>query len=245
MSYRDKLYSSYVTSHTSNLYGSMTIERIGAQFPTWRSYFQRFLPVSRDVRILDIGCGNGAFVHFLHESGYQRAEGFDVSPEQVEESRRLGIPGITCADSAAFLSDKHGAYDIVFARDVIEHLHKDEVMAIFAGVHQALKPGGKFVVQVPNAESPISGRIRYGDFTHELGFTQSSLNQIFAASGYTQAACYGTGPAPHGFISAGRFLLWKVIETALRVCLFVETGSAEGIFTQTVIAEARKGAEAK
>ena len=241
MSYREELYSAYVTTHTSILYGHATLGKILAQFPTWNNYFRKFLPANHDAKILDIGCGSGGFVYFLHQAGYHGAEGVDFSPEQVELARQLKIRGITCSDLTAFLTDKRDAYDVVFARDVIEHFEKDEVMAILAAVHQALKPGGTFVVQVPNAESPMSGRLRYGDFTHENGFTRSSLNQIFTASGYPKVQCYATGPTPKGIKSVVRFFLWKAIESALRFYLLVESGSVEGIFTQTIIAAASKG----
>ena len=90
MNYREKLYSQYVSTHTAKLYGYTTIGDIEKQFPAWRRYFQRFLPNDNSARILDIGCGCGGFVHFLHKAGYALAEGVDVSKEQVELSRERG-----------------------------------------------------------------------------------------------------------------------------------------------------------
>ena len=78
--------------------------------------------------------------------------------------RQLDIHQIVCADLSVYLADKHATFDIIFARDVIEHFKKDEVLEIFCASYQALKPGGVLIVQVPNGESPFSGRIRYGDF---------------------------------------------------------------------------------
>ena len=128
-------------THTSKLYGQISIEEIMMQFPVWKNYFQRFLPQDNNAKVLDIGCGNGGFVHFLHETGYASAEGVDVSEEQVELSQRLQIKGITCSDLSAYLADKQEVFDAVFARDVIEHFYKDEVLDIFSVVHRALKPG--------------------------------------------------------------------------------------------------------
>lgn len=242
MSYRDRLFSSYVSTLTSQIYGEATLKGIRVQYPSWDSYFGRFLPREKDAKVLDIGCGNGGFVLFLQEKGCAKAEGVDVSPEQVDSSRKLGIRNVACADIAAFLSGRHEEFDIIFARDVIEHFRKEEVLGIFDAVRQALVPGGRFVVQVPNGESPLAGRIRYGDFTHESAFTRTSLGQIFAATGFAEPECFATGPVPKGVASTGRWLIWKVVESALRFYVFVETGSIEGIFTQNIIAVSIKKA---
>lgn len=236
MSYRDKLYSAYVSTHTSNLYGHASIEDIIKQFPVWGKYFQRFFPKSKNANILDIGCGDGGFVHFLHESGYARAEGVDVSQEQVKLSRHLNIRGITHSSIFGYLEGKQDVYDVIFARDVIEHFNKEEVLDIFSCVHRALKPGGLFVIQVPNGESPMVGRIRYGDFSHELSFTQSSLNQVFSLTGYSKINCYSTGPVAKGYRSILRVWIWKAIEALVRFYVMIETGSSSGIYTQNIIA---------
>lgn len=242
MSYRDRLYSAYVSTHTSKMYGEATLDGVRAQYPAWESYFGRFLPRSNDAKILDIGCGNGGFVHFLHERGCARAEGVDVSPEQVASASKLGIRNISRADIATFLSGRREEFDVIFARDVIEHFPKEKVLAIFDAVRQALVPGGRFVVQAPNGESPMGGRTRYGDFSHESAFTRTSLGQIFSATGYAAVEWFATGPVPKGFASIARCLIWTVIESILRFYVFVETGATDGIFTQTVIAAGAKGA---
>lgn len=99
---------------------------------------------------------------------------------------------------------------------------------------------GVFVTQVPNGECLFSGRIRYGDLTHELAFTQDSLNQALKTVGFAGAAFYPTGPVPHGLKSTVRFFMWKMIEKLLRFYVLVETGSGNGIYTQNIIAVARK-----
>jgi 2-polyprenyl-3-methyl-5-hydroxy-6-metoxy-1,4-benzoquinol methylase len=240
MSYRDKLYSNYVSSHTSHLYGEATIEGIKKQFPVWERYFGRFLPDNRNARILDIGCGNGGFVYFLQSSGYKNSQGIDISREQVEESQRLGIPNIECVDLSEFLRGKERVYDIIIARDIIEHFKKEEIIAVLTLVFNSLKEGGVLVIQTPNAESPFGSRYRYWDFTHEIAFTRSSLNQVLRAVGFNDTAFYPAGPVPKGFKSAVRFLLWKGIEAMLRFYMLVETGTKEGIFTQNIIAIGKK-----
>ena len=119
--YRDKLYSGYVSTHTSHLYGELTIQGIKSHFPIWDSYFKKFLPKDKLSKILDIGCGNGGFVYWLKEQGYNNACGIDVSDEQVEIARKLGIQDVEQAEILELLTNKENSYDVIFARDVLEH----------------------------------------------------------------------------------------------------------------------------
>ncbi|MFH1702687.1 MAG: class I SAM-dependent methyltransferase [Nitrospirota bacterium] len=240
MNYREKLYSTYVSTHTYHLYGEASIAEIERQFPVWRRYYGRFLPQYKSATILDIGCGNGGFVYFLQNSGLKNAMGVDVSKEQVEFAHKIGIESVVHADLKEFLSGQVEAYEVIFARDIIEHLTKDEILEVLETVYKALKTDGLFVVQAPNGESLFSGRLRYGDFTHEMVFTRSGLNQILKATGYRDIGFYPTGPVPKGFKSTVRYLLWKGIEVMLRFYMLVETGSSDGIFTQNIIAVAKK-----
>lgn len=241
MNYQERLYSIYVSGNTSYLYGPATIKGIRKQFPVWKGYFGRFLPEDKEARILDLGCGNGAFVYFLQRHlRFKHTQGVDISKEQVEVAKKLGIENIIQQDLKNFLSEKKEVYHAIFCRDVIEHFTKDEILEILALIYSALKPGGIIVIQAPNAEGPFGSRHRYWEFTHEIAFTYSSLRSILVATGFRKISFYPAGPVSHGIISCFRFLIWKIIETLLRFYMLVETGSARCIFTQNIIAEARK-----
>ena len=93
-------------------------------------------------------------------------------------------------------------------------------------------------MQVPNAESPFFGRIRYGDLTHEIAYCVSSLNQLLRMSGFADVRCFPVRPAGLGFKSCIRFILWRLIEAAMKLCLYSEIGSdgRNSIVTQNIIA---------
>ena len=235
-----RLYKQYVSTHTSQLYGEASIKGIERQFPVWKWYYGKFLPKEKSSKIFDAGCGNGGFLYFLRSLGYENVTGRDISLEQVNEAKRLGINGIECGDIISFLRDRKESYDLIFARDLLEHLTKDEILKVLETIYNALKVDGLLVIQAPNGESLFSGRIRYGDLTHELSFTQDSLNQALKTVGFAYAGFYPTGPVPHGLKSTVRFFLWKMIEKLLRFYVLVETGSGKGIFTQNIIGLAKK-----
>lgn len=238
--YRDKLYGVYASSHTSRLYKEETLATIRAQGKVWGSYFGYAIPERKDARVLDIGCGTGSFVQWLHERGYSRAEGIDVSGEQVKVARKLGIENIQEGDLRETLRSSSGRYDVIVARDVLEHFTKGEVLEILELVHRALTPGGVFIAQTVNGESPFAGRLRYGDFTHENCFTKSSMEQILAWAGFSRIVVRSQPPIVHGAASFVRRVCFFVAECLLRAYLLVETGSSGGILTQNLIVAAWK-----
>lgn len=105
-----------------------------------------------------------------------------------------------------------------------------------------LRPGGRWIIHVPNGESPFFGSIRYGDLTHELAFTRTSLAQLLLASGFAEVRCFEDQPVVHGAKSALRWLLWRGFRGVLRLYIAAETGDARGghIFSQNLLAVARK-----
>ena len=241
-SYRRRLYAQYVSAHTSKLYGASSAEAIRKQFPLWLSIYGQFLPTSKTARTLDLGCGNGGFVWFLQQLGYAQSFGVDASVQQIGEARKLEVNNVVEGDLVEYLSSAESSFDFVACRDVLEHFSKNEVLQVLDKVHAVLRPGGSFLVQVPNGDSPFHGRIRYGDFTHELCFTASSASQILSVAGFEVITFHPLRPVVHGFKSAVRYVLWRIIELIYELVLGAETGVAHGIFTQNLLIHARKSA---
>jgi hypothetical protein len=124
-------------------------------------------------------------------------------------------------------------------RDVIEHFPREQVIEVLELCRQASRPGGSVIIQVPNAESPFFGRIRYGDFTHELAFTSSSIAQLFNILGFEDLQVYPTEPAFSGTLSLPRAFLWGAAKLFYRALLFAELGRGHRILTQGLIAAGR------
>ncbi len=238
--YRKKIYSKYVSVNTLPLYGEASLEKIKKQFPVWQKYFGRFLPENKNAKIIDIGCGNGSFVYWFQQLGYSNVEGIDISREQIEQGKRLGIRNIREGDFREILGNGKEKYDMIFMRDVIEHFRKEEIIEISEKLFGSLKEGGALIVQTPNAEGPFGSRFRYLDFTHEVSFTKNSARQLFLANGFKKVEVYPTPFLIHGVKSFIRAVLWKFIEFSLRFYMLVETGLADGVFTQNMIVFAKK-----
>lgn len=90
-------------------------------------------------RILDLGCGDGALTARLVELGCS-VVGADSSPALAEAARARG-QDVRVMDGHALSFGPE--FDAVFSNAAL-HWMKD-AERVFAGVHRALRPGGRFV----------------------------------------------------------------------------------------------------
>lgn len=238
---RERIYAQYVESFggTSSIRSTADL---ADRAPTMNRVINHFFPKDRHAAILDLGCGHGTLVHFAKRSGYQEVRGVDVSEQQVALARKLGIDAVQQGDLVDTLeSTPPSSLDAVVAFDVIEHFTKDELIDLVDAVRDALKPGGRWIIHAPNGASPFVGAVRFGDFTHELAFTQSSLEQLLKASGFKRVECFECSPRAHGIKSLARVLIWSLVRFGLRVAQVAETGDmANKVFTRNLYAVAYK-----
>lgn len=107
-------------------------------FPTRCAYanrlrFLRRLGLKREHRILDHGCGGGAFVKFLQQKGYPHAVGFDPFCEQYANPEVL-----------------ENSYDFVTSYEVIEHA--EDPVSHFAELAKLTERNGYLIVGTPRAD---------------------------------------------------------------------------------------------
>lgn len=242
--YRERIYASYVNARVTPLAPPTLSELEPRLRSILRPLVKHHFPNDRDARILDLGCGHGALLYALKQAGYRNVRGIDGSPEQVEAAHRLGIGDVTQGEALPSLgATATASLDVVVTFDVIEHLTKPELIPFVDEVRRVLRPGGRWIIHVPNGESPFAGKILYGDFTHELAFTRTSLTQVLKASGFSDVECFEDRPVPHGLKSLIRAGLWRIIRAGLLFYIAVETGGTDrqAIFSQNLLAVTIRG----
>jgi len=240
-SYRKSIYDFYEKSQGMAV--PISLQDIEFKSSRLRKLIKDSFPASREARILELGCGQGALIHFARQEGYKNIEGIDVSPGQVAVAHKLGIEGVRQGDALKELMEqKDGSLDAVITYDFLEHFTKDEVWTIASNVVRVLAPGGRWIIHVPNSESPFGGTIAYGDYTHESVFNRHSLNQLIRTAGFSTCEFSEDQPLIHGPVSASRFILWKLVRLVLRFVLAVETGDLgrDRILSQNINAVAKK-----
>ena len=145
-----------------------------------------------------------------------------------------------------FLQTHQRTFDLITALDLIEHLHKDEVLRFLDGCCAALRPGGRLILQTPNADTPWAASIRYGDFTHEVCFNSNSLGRLMRLSGFSKVIGREQEPVPkrYGMASIARSILWQFIRLPLQFYNMVETGGpGSGIYTRVFLMSGVKQGE--
>ena len=209
----------------------------------YHHYLRGWLPRNRDAAVVDLACGSGRLLHFFAQAGFTGISGVDISAEQVQLARQVA-PDVAEGGVLEFLEDREGAFDLITGFDIIEHFRKDEVLRFLDGCRAALKPGGRLILQTPNADTPWSGTLRYGDFTHEVCFSPNGLGRLLCLCGFEQIEARELGPVPRGYsvASSMRSWLWRGIRLGLRLYNLAETGNTgSGVFTRVFLISGRRG----
>ena len=119
--------------------------------------FKKFLSQSnfQAKRALDIGCGTGAYLKMLQNTGFE-TDGIDSSETAVEMTKKLlkDHSAILCADMFDFEIPKD-TYDLVISTTTIHHGTKKQVQNLIDRIHEAIQKNGRIFISVPDLESNI------------------------------------------------------------------------------------------
>jgi SAM-dependent methyltransferase len=148
-------YSTWAESYYRDYYES------GAAYPpVHQELVRRLLDRSGARSVLDAGCGPASMLRNLAVPG-RDLYGFDLTPEMVEEARRvmsaLGVPAAhiwqgSVADPAAFHPPGAGgrAFDAAICVGVLPHVPEALDDAVIGNLRDAVAPGGLVAVEARN-----------------------------------------------------------------------------------------------
>ena len=164
--------------------GAVYAERKAA---TVRAEIGPYLPseVERSGEAIDIGCGYGFGLLALKGLGFARALGLEISEPQARRARALGLDVVVAEDAGIWLSANRERFSVALLLDVLEHVPVGRQIEFLRSIHQALAPGARLIVQVPNANSILASRWRYIDHTHTSSFTEHSLYYVLRNAGFS------------------------------------------------------------
>jgi len=243
MDYRDKIYKSYLKNHFAVNSDEAQLEK---KYKLLHRYYKKnhlkYLPLDKESTGLDIGCGTGEFIKFLTSIGYKNVLGIDNSKECVSFCKNKKY-NVKKANAETFLKSNPNKYDFITFNDIMEHLTKEEVFSLLEATLKALKKNGIVLIKVPNMANPITGITgRYLDFTHEIGFTESSLATVLRTIGFANTKIKGTDIyvtafPPLNFVAK---ISSKIISKII-YCLSALFGrTSHKIFTNHIIGIAKK-----
>jgi toxoflavin synthase len=164
--------------------------------PVKKLHYQSALKLLGDVsglKILDVGCGNGAFDRNLAHAG-AIVIGYDISAKQIgsalkaEEAKRLGIK-YTIADPAEFKTNQkfEKAVSILVLHYAInaEHLEK-----FFSSTSQVLKNKGQFVCILSNPNFKRLNKKLYNRCFRKIGNSRMKVDFLDSKQNISCSAEY-------------------------------------------------------
>ncbi|MGV1008888.1 MAG: class I SAM-dependent methyltransferase [Dermatophilaceae bacterium] len=127
-------------------------ERLRAKQHVW---WKRTLDVQRPYRhnlrrqhlgrTLDVGCGIGRQLAMLDPGSV----GVDHNPHAVAVAREAGHPAYTVEEFLASLHARPGEFDSMLLAHVVEHLQRDDALALVRSYLPFVRPGGKVMFVCP------------------------------------------------------------------------------------------------
>ncbi len=124
-------------------------------------YVEKHMPINPDSRILEVGCGFGGNLAPFMDRGCE-VVGIDLGEHLIKLGKEFlakYYPStnaqLVCSDIYDTDAETFGTFDLIFMKDVIEHIPNQEKFLAF--VKQFLKPNGHIFFAFPPWRMPFGG----------------------------------------------------------------------------------------
>ena len=188
-------------------------------YDRWHWITRRLRMTRNDERLLDVGCGSGAFTIGTARRGYRSLGlSWDERNQAVAERRaKLGR-----APKASFeicdvrkldeRGDLVGQFDVVLCTENIEHIIDD--FALVNAMAGCLKPGGRLLLTSPYVRRVPQSSMDFGPFPDfedgrhvRCGYNRAMFQELCDHAGLkVEEISFISGPVSQ----LGAWLLWKI-----------------------------------
>lgn len=132
--------------------------------------------INQNSVVLDLGCG---YCDFINQISASKKYAVDSNPELQQY----------CAKDVQFVQSDvtslnldSNSVDVIFASNLLEHFHDDELHRVFSEINRVLKDRGKVILIQPNYY--YAYREYWDDYTHVKAFTHTSLVDFLKSKDY-------------------------------------------------------------
>lgn len=161
----------------SSVSGNLNAERV--------AHLEKYLT---GEKILDAGCGGGAYVEFLSAKGF-RATGIDKFDKFLGATAKQRQHGTYVRGDLTNLPFRDGAFDCTFCFDVLEHINDKLAVRELARVTKK-----RLIIAVPRDDDAVTAFnltfLHYQDKTHLRNYTEDYLKNLFAEIGCLDAKIF-------------------------------------------------------
>lgn len=241
----DALRRQATTSFTPEKYFSQP----DADRPRWQDLLRRLPALPRSL--LDVGCGNGAFLRFVQDAAPgARLAGIELDPGRAQEARaRNPAAEIHESDALAAVAAGTDTPDLITLWDVFEHV--PEPAALLQSLAARLAPDGRLFLQTIHEDSivPRLGRLSYRltsgmlkavarrthDAHHLTFFTRPALEQLARRAGLEVEAVW------FDRLARDRMDGSPLVTYPTAALLAVENRWGNGLFLNAILRKAHPG----
>jgi len=184
--YESEVFEDYIAFH----------EGTGTRLNENHKVFFKYFPSNVRGRLLDVGCGDGRFLRYAKEQGFE-VWGIDFDKKSVENVKRnLGIDTVfamSLEEFYEFAMEKNLKFDVITFFEVLEH--QDKPREFLEMVKGLLKEGAYIAGSVPNRArlfAEITWKYFHGDYPphHFLRFSKPSLEKALNFAGFRDVEVY-------------------------------------------------------
>ena len=187
----------------------------------WNQYYQNQVcstqpsPFARYVstlvepgrELVDLGCGNGRDALYFAGLGLKVA-GMHLSASAIQmlEERKTPNVSFLCGDFISHPAHTPARYHYAYSRFTIHAINRKQEALLLQTMYQALKPGGKFFIEVRSVHDPLYGKgqpVERNAFFYDNHYRRfivlGELTRALEQCGYrVEYAKEQTGFAPYG-----------------------------------------------
>jgi 2-polyprenyl-3-methyl-5-hydroxy-6-metoxy-1,4-benzoquinol methylase len=193
----------------------------------------------KDISILDVGCGNGDFLKYLHQKGYVNLSGVDFSKNE--------LPFIQFFQGDIFdvKSQLTRPFDVIVTLATIEHLQ--DVRQFVSLLSSLVSPGGMVCIMTLDENALIyrlarmakwagisHGVNRLYDRHHLNHFSRTSLRNLITMSGNFEILEHDSVNFPVAAIDLPKSMLNGLIKPMVKFVFFMTELFKRGRFLQVV-----------
>ena len=157
--------------------------------------------------LVDLGCGNGRDSLYFASLGL-KVVAIDLSPTAIEMLQARQVPNarFLCGDFITNPAHTPGCYDYAYSRFTIHAINPKQETMLLQSMYQALRPGGKFLIEVRSIHDPLYGKgqpVERNAFFYDNHYRRfivlDELTKSLEQCGYrVEYAKEQTGFAPYG-----------------------------------------------
>lgn len=152
----------------------------GTTVPTWI----KNEIASKDLNILDYGCGFGQILVALRNEKFNNIYGIDIETNALNYCQKNNLK-VKRLDLGNLQNPFGIRFDIIILSHIIEHIPKHEIINTLSFIKsEFLSNDGRLLIAVPNAQSNTDSYWAYEDWTHSTLFTSGSLYYVLKAAGF-------------------------------------------------------------